>query len=105
MTKINVEERIATARKYFSSGYNCAQSVALTFSDVMGVDAQIVSNLSAPFGGGLGRMREVCGAVSGMAMVAGTINPALTPADRVAKSNTAAITKELAEEFQAQNGS
>ena len=56
------------AEKYFTDGYNCAQAVFLAFSDELGVDADTAAAISAPFGGGMGRLREVCGAVSGMFM-------------------------------------
>ena len=66
---IDVEERVATARNYFTSGYNCAQAVVMTLSDVMQSSTEGAARLAAPFGGGMGRLREVCGTVSGMAMV------------------------------------
>ena len=54
-------------------GCNCSQAVFLAFSDVTGIDRKLAAKLSSPFGGGMGRMREVCGAVSGMYMVLGTL--------------------------------
>jgi C_GCAxxG_C_C family probable redox protein len=57
------------AKEYFSSGYNCSQAVALAFCDEMDMPAKTVSRLTVGFGGGVGRMREVCGAVSGMTFV------------------------------------
>ena len=59
------------AEELFFEGYTCAQSVVLAFADVTGVDEGVLRRLSAPFGGGMGRLREVCGAVSGMAMLLG----------------------------------
>ena len=61
------------AGELFLGGCNCAQSVFLAFTDVTGMDRKTAAKLSAPFGGGMGRMREVCGAVSGMLMVLGTL--------------------------------
>ena len=61
------------AGELFLSGCNCAQAVFLAFTDVTGMDRKTAAKLSAPFGGGIGRMREVCGAVSGMMMVLGTL--------------------------------
>lgn len=61
------------ARMLFLEGYNCAQAVYAAFCDVTGVDAEDALRLSSSFGGGIGRLREVCGAVSGMAMVAGAV--------------------------------
>lgn len=61
------------AGELFLGGCNCAQAVFLAFSDVTGIDQKVAAKLSSPFGGGMGRMREVCGAVSGMLMVLGTL--------------------------------
>ena len=61
------------AAELFMQGYNCAQAVALAFSDVTGLDDEMSAKLAASFGGGIGRLREVCGAVSGMLMVAGLL--------------------------------
>ena len=59
-------KRAEIARKYFTDGYNCAQAVALAFEDMLPLDKEGIALMSSPFGGGMGRMREVCGAVSGM---------------------------------------
>lgn len=61
------------AAELFLSGSNCAQAVVVAFSDVTGLDAQVSAKMSSSFGGGMGRMREVCGAVSGMLMVLGLL--------------------------------
>lgn len=61
------------AKKNFESGCNCAQAVLLAFSDRTGLDEVTAMKLSASFGGGMGKLREVCGAVSGMFMAAGMI--------------------------------
>ena len=61
------------AADLFLSGSNCAQSVLLAFSDVTGLDEKMAAKFSSSFGGGMGRLREVCGAVSGMLMVAGLL--------------------------------
>ena len=61
------------AAELFLQGYNCAQAVAVAFTDVTGMDKTEAAKLAAPFGGGMGRMREVCGAVSGMFMVLGVL--------------------------------
>ena len=61
------------AMALFEEGYNCAQSVFLAFSDLHGMDTHTAAALSSSFGGGMGRLREVCGAVSGMFLVAGTM--------------------------------
>ena len=61
------------AAELFLGGCNCAQAVFLAFTDVTGMDRKLAAKLSSPFGGGMGRMREVCGAVSGMFLVLGTL--------------------------------
>ena len=59
------------AKNYFLSGYNCAQSVVLAFKDEVDMDETVLLKIASSFGGGLGRLREVCGAVSGMAIILG----------------------------------
>lgn len=61
------------AYKLFMDGYNCSQSVAAAFEDVLGLDVHLTNKMMSSFGGGVGRLREVCGAVSGMAFVAGIL--------------------------------
>ncbi|MBR7121938.1 MAG: C_GCAxxG_C_C family protein [Oscillospiraceae bacterium] len=61
------------AAELFVKGYNCAQAITVAFSDVTGLDEKLSAKLASSFGGGMGRMREVCGAVSGMLMVAGLL--------------------------------
>lgn len=65
------ENRAVAAVAYFRQGYNCAQSVALALADLYGLEAATLAQLSASFGGGIGRMREICGAACGMFMMAG----------------------------------
>lgn len=103
--KVNPQERAEQAREYFTSGYNCAQSVFLAYRDITGIDEVLAATISAPFGGGMGRLREVCGAVSGMTMVAGFIVPNSQPNDNENKKNCYATVQALAEEFRAENGS
>ena len=64
-------EQLAT--QYFLDGYNCSQAVFLAFAPELGMDRDAAARLSSSFGGGMGRMREVCGAVSGMLLVAGLL--------------------------------
>ena len=68
---MNKNEQLA--EKYFTDGYNCAQSVFAAFHEEMGMDEKTALRMSSAFGGGMGRLREVCGAVSGMFMVLGTL--------------------------------
>ena len=93
------------AEAYFKQGYNCAQSVLLAFGDVTGLEEQTAAMLSSSFGGGLGRLREVCGAVSGAAMVLGLVKGYSDPDDRDAKKAHYARVQEFAERFKKRNGS
>ena len=61
------------AAQLFLDGYNCAQAIAVAFADVTGLDESFSAKMASSFGGGIGRLREVCGAVSGMVMVAGLL--------------------------------
>lgn len=100
----SLEERVERARTLFRQGYNCSQSVFLTYSDLLGIDTPLAATLSGPLGGGMGRLREVCGAVSGMALIAGLLAPCPDPADRPAKAATYALVQRFAERFRAENG-
>lgn len=103
--KVDVNERAQRARDLFESGYNCAQSVFLAFRDVTGLDEELAATFAAPFGGGMGRLREVCGTVSGMSMMAGFLYPNSRPNDMQSKKRTYAAVQEMAERFRAENGS
>ena len=93
------------AMDYFTQGCNCAQAVVLAFAQETGQDPAALARLSSSFGGGLGRLREVCGAVSGMAIVAGLLYGCDDPADGAAKAAHYARIQALAGEFEAANGS
>ena len=71
------------AAELFVGGYNCAQSVAVSFCDVTGLDEKTTARMVSAFGGGMGRLREVCGAVSGMFFVLGLLYGYDTPGDDV----------------------
>ncbi|MBR3317954.1 MAG: C_GCAxxG_C_C family protein [Atopobiaceae bacterium] len=90
------------------AGYNCSQSVVLAFDDVLaehGIDAATMARLSSPFGGGMGRMREVCGAVSGMLMVLGVVEGYDDPKAFGAKKALYARVQEIAGAYREENGS
>lgn len=93
------------ARAYFLEGYNCAQAVFLAFSDLTGIPEEEAARLSSSFGGGLGRLREVCGAVSGAEMALGALRGYVSPTDATAKAAHYARVRRLAESFAAENGS
>lgn len=103
--KVDVEQRAKRARELFLSGYNCAQAVFIAYRDVAELDEQMAATIAAPFGGGMGRLREVCGAVSGMTMVAGYLAPNSQPNDNENKKKLYALVQSLAEEFRLENGS
>lgn len=89
----------------FMKGYNCSQAVVVAFCDVTGMEPEFAAKLSSSFGGGMGRMREVCGAVSGMLMVAGLLYGYETPGDDVSKRKHYALVQELAGAFRQQENS
>ena len=93
------------AAELFVGGYNCAQAVMVAFSDVTGLDEKFSAKISSSFGGGMGRMREVCGAVSGMLMVAGYLYGYDTPGDDVAKKAHYQLVQDLAGKFREELGS
>ena len=105
MEEKDIEARVEKARALFQEGYNCAQAVFLTYSDMFGMDTALAAQLTASFGGGMGRMREVCGTVSGMAMIAGLMEPANDPKDKEAKARNYALVREFADAFRQKNGS
>ena len=93
------------AMQLFEEGYNCAQSVFLAFEDLHGMDRKAAAALSSSFGGGMGRLREVCGAVSGMFLVAGALYGYDDPKAREEKAAHYARIQELAAAFEKENGS
>ena len=93
------------AAELFLQGYNCAQAVAVAFTDVTGMDKKEAAKLAAPFGGGMGRMREVCGAVSGMFMVLGVLYGYDNSDAESTKKELYKQVQALAEKFREENGS
>ena len=92
------------AAELFAKGYSCAQSVAVAFCDVTGLDEKFAAKMASSFGGGIGRMREVCGAVSGMLMVAGLLYGYDAPNPDAQKAHYALV-QELAGKFREEVGS
>ena len=92
------------AAKLFYDGYNCAQAVALAFCDMTGLDETFTAKMASSFGGGMGRMREVCGAVSGMLLVTGILY-GYTEDVGTAKKEHYALVQELAGKFREKAGS
>lgn len=106
MTNDEIESRALRAQELFKQGFNCAQAVFASCADLYGVtDLDLALRLSASFGGGMGRMRLVCGAASGMFMLAGLHNGSATPHDSEGKMANYALVQELAGDFKAKYGS
>lgn len=93
------------AFELFNSGCNCSQAVLCAFSDVTGLDNETALKLASSFGGGMGRMREVCGAVSGALMVLGIAKGYSDLSDGNAKKEHYALVQQFAEKFKKENGS
>ena len=98
------EERIEKAVELFKEGFNCSQSVVAAFADEYGFTHEQALRMSASFGGGIGRMRETCGAACGLFLLAGLETAAVVGADREGKARNYAVVQELAEEFKRRNG-
>ncbi len=91
--------RAETAKNLFYEGYNCAQAVMLAFADALDIPQQTLKAAGLPMGGGMGRLRQTCGGVSGAAITAGLLFPDYS------KNEMYALVQELAKRFQAKNGS
>ena len=87
----------------FKQGYNCSQAVFGAFCDDIGMDFETALKISSSFGGGMGRLREVCGAVSGMFMVAGMKYGYTDPKDKISKAEHYKLIQLLAKQFKEKN--
>lgn len=101
----NGEDRADKAYRMFLEGFNCSQSVVLAFYDLFGIDEEIAKRMSASFGGGIGRLREVCGAFSGISMVLGLFAGQTEGDDQDAKKENYRLVQEASELFRKENGS
>ena len=97
--------RKETAMAHFREGYNCSQSLVLTFADLLPLEESVLLKMSSSFGGGLGRLREICGVVSAAALVLGILKGYDDPEDYEAKKRHYALVREFAERFRERNGS
>ena len=100
-----LDRRVAQAVEFFMSGYNCSQSVVAAFADLYGFTREQALRMSASFGGGIGRMRQTCGAGCGLFQLAGLDCGATEAADRQGKSHNYAVVQQLAAKFAEKNGS
>jgi C_GCAxxG_C_C family probable redox protein len=95
---------VQQAQDLFEQGYNCSQAIFGAFADETGLDLDTALKISSSFGGGMGRMREVCGAVSGMLMVAGAKYGYADPQQKAAKDEHYRLIQCLAKQFEERNG-
>ncbi len=95
---------VEKAGELFLEGYNCAQSVFTAFCHRFGMDTETAKKVSAGLGGGVGRMREVCGAVSGAAMVIGSIVAPVSGDDKQSKAENYELVREFADRFRKRHG-
>ncbi|MCR4846821.1 MAG: C-GCAxxG-C-C family protein [Eubacterium sp.] len=93
------------AKENFMKGYNCSQALVLAFEDMVPIDRESLLKLASSFGGGMGRLREVCGSVSGMFMIAGLIYGYDGPETGQVKADHYARIQELARRFEETHGS
>ncbi len=98
-----MRSRAEQAGALFKEGYNCSQAVFATYADLFGMEKRTALRAAASFGAGIGRMREVCGAASGMFMIAGMLTGAVEGKDQTAKKNNYEIVQFLAGEFKKEN--
>lgn len=101
---IHIKSRVEKAVENFMTGYNCAQSVFITYADLFGIDREMALKLSCPMGGGMGRMREVCGTVSSMSLLGGLMIGNTDPENQDAKTASYELTRLMADEFKEVNG-
>jgi C_GCAxxG_C_C family probable redox protein len=105
--ELEMEEKTHSERamSFFKEGYNCSQSVFMAFCDEYDMDVEMALKVSSSFGGGMGRLREVCGAVTGMFMVAGMIYGYSDPKDQISKTEHYKRIQYLAKAFEQKNHS
>lgn len=101
----DLQRRIERAVELFKQGFNCSQSVVAAFSDIYGYTQDDAFLFAASFGGGIGRMRQTCGAACGMFMLTGLDNGSADGSDREAKSHNYAVVQQLAARFEDKCGS
>lgn len=100
-----METRVQETIKKHDKGYNCAQAVACTYCDLVGVDEETMFKMTEGFGLGMGNMEGVCGAVSGACAVAGMKNSTGNLDKPDSKGRTYKLSKAIQEEFRSQNSS
>ncbi len=99
-----MQSRVEQAVQTFESGYGCAQSVFATYADLFGIDRETALKLASPMGGGIGRMREVCGTVSSMALLAGLKEGNIDPSDEEGRERIYLLVRKMSDSFREENG-
>ena len=97
--------RAEKAEELFRKGYNCCQSVFAAFADVLDMSVEEAAKIASPFGAGFGKLREVCGAVSGMTLAAGYLKGYDDPGDYESKKELYALIQNMCAEFEERKGS
>ena len=97
-------KRSEKALNYYANGYNCAQSVVASFTDLLNIEEEVALRMSSGFGGGMGRMQETCGAVTGAFMVISFMRGKYKVGDEEAKEITNNLIQEFSKKFAEQNG-
>lgn len=105
VTEQELNERVERAVSLFMQGYGCCQSVVAAFADLYGMDQTMALKVAAGFGGGVGRLRMMCGAVSGIVMLVGLDCGQTEGDDREGKSACYRVVQQLLEQSRGQNGS
>lgn len=106
MKQEEIEKRVEKAKTLFHQGFNCSQAVFAACADIYGIeDEALALRLAASFGGGIGRMRQTCGAACGMFMLAGLENGSAIEGDTEGKKQNYALVQDLAAKFKQENGS
>ena len=105
MTQHEIDQRVQRAKELFHQGFNSSQAVFAACADIYGIDEPMALRLAASFGGGIGRMRQTCGAACGMFLLAGLENGSAIPGDAEGKKNNYTYVQHLASKFKDENGS
>lgn len=102
---MTTEQRMSLAKTHYLSGCNCAQAVAAAFADVAQTDEKTLRRMASSFGGGIGQLKEVCGAVSGMALILGLLYGDFDLDNKDQKHAHYDLVQKLALEFKEKHGS
>lgn len=105
MPEMKSLDRRKAAEQYFTEGYNCTQSILMTFRDLLPEGSDILLRAGSPLGGGMGRLREVCGSVTGMFLILGALTGYDTPETGERKIELYSRVQELADRFEKRYGS